>query len=148
MYSSIPVSNRWAARDISLPKGGGPDGESPIFVPAGRRILMSYHGLHHDPSVWGPDADEFKPERWLARDPSSGVVRLLVPPAWTFLPFSNGPRNCPGQHYVFRLVSYTMVRMAQSFRGVESRDDRGYAVEASVSISMKYGTLVGLLPAC
>ncbi|GMS88839.1 hypothetical protein PENTCL1PPCAC_11014, partial [Pristionchus entomophagus] len=42
------------------------------------------YGLHFDPSIWGEDVDEFKPERWLDSD-------RRVPPH-AYIPFGVGPR--------------------------------------------------------
>jgi cytochrome P450 len=41
---------------------------------------------------WGPDARQFKPERW--EDPKAGIDPVSGAPC--FLPFSAGPKNCIG----------------------------------------------------
>ena len=42
--------------------------------------------MHRRTDYYGPDADEFKPERW-------EVLR----PGWEYLPFNGGPRICIGR---------------------------------------------------
>ncbi len=41
------------------------------------------------------DADIFRPERWLDTDEKKGL-RM----GWDYLPFSGGPRVCPGRKYL------------------------------------------------
>lgn len=57
-------ATRIAVNDVVLPKGGGDDGKSPIFVSKGTVVIMYYHALHTRVDLWGPDADEFRPDRW------------------------------------------------------------------------------------
>ncbi|KAI9723680.1 MAG: hypothetical protein M1812_000980 [Candelaria pacifica] len=45
--------------------------------------------IQRDEKYWGPDAKEFKPERWL--EPTFDV------PPTAYRPFERGPRNCIGQ---------------------------------------------------
>ena len=61
-----------------LPRGGGPDGNSPIFVTEGTTIALSIAAMHRRKDLWGEDADEFRPERWINEKPSwvSFVVSL------------------------------------------------------------------------
>lgn len=35
------------------------------FVPGGTEIGQGFHGVGRSKAVWGPDADVFRPERWL-----------------------------------------------------------------------------------
>jgi cytochrome P450 len=48
--------------------------------------------LQRDPDIWGPDADEFRPERWL----DGGGPALH---SYAYIPFSKGPRDCIGQTF-------------------------------------------------
>ncbi len=42
-----------------------------IFVPENTNVFVQIYHLNRDPSIWGPDAAEWKPERWLAPLPQS-----------------------------------------------------------------------------
>ena len=53
-----------AVVDTVLPLGGGPDGKSPVFIPAGATVNYSVYSMHRRKDLFGEDADEFKPERW------------------------------------------------------------------------------------
>ena len=86
LYPVVPVNSRCAVKDPTLPVGGGPDGKSKIFVKQGQGVDYSVYVLHRRKDLWGPDADEFKPERWIGRKPG-----------WEYLPFNGGPRICLGR---------------------------------------------------
>ena len=108
LYPSIPVNNRVALRDTVLPTGGGPNGKRPLAVRKGQVCLFFAYGLQRRVDVWGPDAAEFKPERWEGRKMD-----------WSYIPFSGGPRVCLGQQYALTEVGYLVVRMLQTFEAVE-----------------------------
>ncbi|KAL9044811.1 MAG: hypothetical protein Q9214_002078 [Letrouitia sp. 1 TL-2023] len=38
---------RQALCDTTLPSGGGPDGKSPIFIPKGQQVTLSYFAMHY-----------------------------------------------------------------------------------------------------
>lgn len=67
LYPVVPINARYANKDTTLPRGGGKDGSSPIFIPKGSSCDFSVHVMHRRKDIWGPDADEFKPERWDGR---------------------------------------------------------------------------------
>ena len=46
-----------------LTSGGKPI-ES-IYVPANTRIIVGIYAANRSKEIWGPDADEWRPERWL-----------------------------------------------------------------------------------
>lgn len=54
-------------------------------------VYISQSSVHLDPAIWGPNVMEFKPSRWI-----DGSGQIITPPKGTFLPWSGGPRICPG----------------------------------------------------
>lgn len=84
----VPMNERAAIRDTTIPRGGGPDGQSPVFVPKGRQILIPTYSMQHRADIWGADVEEYKPERW--KDKKFG---------WDFIPFGGGARQCLGRKY-------------------------------------------------
>ena len=57
----------------------------------GTVLSVPAYTIHHSKEIWGPDADEFVPERW---DPA----RLTARQKASFIPFSTGPRACVGRN--------------------------------------------------
>lgn len=88
LYPPVPINTRTANKDTFLPLGGGKDGKSPVFIRKGRVIIYQVYSMHRRTDLWGPDAHEFKPERW-----------ETARPGFSFLPFNAGPRICPGKFY-------------------------------------------------
>ncbi|PHH83484.1 hypothetical protein CDD82_443 [Ophiocordyceps australis] len=102
LYPAVPVNVRTAAVDTTLPIGGGPDGQSPVYVRKGQDVGYAVYVLHRREDIWGPDSKVFRPERWAdAR------------PGWGYLPFNGGPRICLGQQFALTELSYVIVRMMQ-----------------------------------
>ena len=90
LFPIVPMNIRTATKDTTLPVGGGADGKSPIFVKKGQMVEYSVYVMQRRKDLWGEDADDFKPERWLGR--KSG---------WEYLPFNGGPRICLGRKSQF-----------------------------------------------
>ncbi|KAL8938752.1 MAG: hypothetical protein Q9216_003724 [Gyalolechia sp. 2 TL-2023] len=64
LYPIVQGTSRVAVDDAILPKGGGIDGKSPVFVRAGTLVVFHFVALHKRKDLWGEDAEEFRPERW------------------------------------------------------------------------------------
>lgn len=64
LWPPVATNMRCAARDTILPRGGGEDGQSPLFVAKGTPCRYSNYSLHRREDIFGPDAEEFRPERW------------------------------------------------------------------------------------
>ena len=58
----------------------GVDGQemSEIPIPKGTDIIMNILGCNVSPEIWGPDSQEWKPERWLESLPAS-VTTARIP---------------------------------------------------------------------
>ena len=100
LYPPVPANSRQAIKDTTIPRGGGPDGMGKVFVGKDQQVNYTVYALHRRKDLWGSDADEFKPERWIGR--KSG---------WDYLPFNGGPRHCLGRK---SHVSFTIFRVAIS----------------------------------
>lgn len=105
----VPVNFRTAIRDTVLPRGGGPDESQPVLVPKDTVVAYSVYTLHRDEAFWGADSEEFRPERWAEHRSRT----------WEYLPFNGGPRICLGQQFALTEAGFTIVRLMQTFSGIE-----------------------------
>jgi cytochrome P450 len=88
----VPLNDRIALRDTVLPRGGGFHRDQPVFVPKGTQILIPTYALAQRPDLWGADAAEFRPERWL-----EGGGRKH---GFEYIPFGGGVRQCLGRELI------------------------------------------------
>lgn len=86
MVPVAPIHLRVAVRDTTLPKGGGVNGQDPIFVPKNTEIRQTYYSTCMRTDIWGEDAASYRPERFENRPLSS-----------EWMPFGAGPRLCLGR---------------------------------------------------
>ncbi|KAJ5968855.1 cytochrome P450 [Penicillium viridicatum] len=136
LHPVVPRNEREAIRDTILPLGGGKDGLSPIFVSKGTLVCYNIYAMHRRVDFYGPDAEEFRPERW-----EDGKLQ----PRWGYLPFNGGPRICIGQRYALTEVSYVLVRLVQVFSRLESRDPGPWEESLALTLCSRNGTRVGLI---
>ena len=94
--------------------------------------------MHRRKDIYGPDALEFRPERWA---PEEGLR-----PGWGYLPFNGGPRICVGQQFALTEASYTIVRLLQEFKGVEDRDGSPFMEQLSLTLASANGVKVAMTP--
>ncbi|TFY55370.1 hypothetical protein EVJ58_g8293 [Rhodofomes roseus] len=90
-------------------------GATHIVVKPGQLIHIPIRGgINNDPEIWGPDADKFRPERWLESG-SAGLpesVKTVRAPGH-ILTFGDGPKICVGRYFAmaeFKIVIATLVR--------------------------------------
>ncbi|KNE67722.1 hypothetical protein AMAG_12453 [Allomyces macrogynus ATCC 38327] len=77
-------------------------------LPKGTRVTADLYSLHRNRAVWGPGANEFKPERWLFSVGPDGQVPMHPGAAnFAWAPFGGGQRICMGQQ--FSLVEQRVV---------------------------------------
>jgi cytochrome P450 len=74
--------------------------------------------MHRDAKVWGPDADEFKPERFLPGNEGR------VPPN-AYRPFEKGPRNCIGQELALIEMKVVLAMTLREFEFKTSYEELG-----------------------
>lgn len=84
LYPTLPLSARYAVRDTAI---------TGHFVPKGSLVFVVPWATNRDTKLWGPDAEAFRPERWLDT-PNGGADSN-----YAFLTFFHGPRSCIGQTF-------------------------------------------------
>jgi cytochrome P450 len=94
----IPMNERVALRDTTLPVGGGEDRKGKVFIPAGTQILIPTYAMQHRADLWGSDVEQFKPERWEKKQAG-----------WEFIPFGAGDRKCLGRKCIGLAQTYEML---------------------------------------
>ena len=95
------------------------------------QILMNLKGLHHDPKVYGDDADVFRPERFL-----NGGWENLPPNAWKA--FGDGIRACIGRTFAEQEMIMVVALILQKFQ-VELADP-GYQLRMCIIFLMYRNT--------
>ncbi|KAF9481093.1 cytochrome P450 [Pholiota conissans] len=113
LYPIVPFNIResihdttWAAVDPT---------EKPYFIPAGTKTAYSVFMMHRRKDLWGPDAEEFDPDRFL----DERLKKYVSKNPFIFLPFNAGPRICLGQQFAYNEMSFMIIRLLQSFSSVE-----------------------------
>ncbi|KAJ7447244.1 cytochrome P450, partial [Mycena latifolia] len=113
LFPAGALLERWASEDCVLPLSseivtstGQPIRELPIrkgqfifLAPLSPALTL----INRLEDLWGSDADEFKPSRWLEGDPCSGQA---LGPYAQLLAFLGGPRHCAG--WRFACVKFRM----------------------------------------
>ncbi|KAI1500203.1 cytochrome P450 [Biscogniauxia marginata] len=91
------------------PKGG--DLINGYFVPEGTQIGMNFFGLMRSKEIWGPDADIFRPERWLEVD-SNTLKRMN---AIVELDFGSGKYQCLGKPIAMMELNKIFVELLRRY---------------------------------
>ncbi|MCJ1281889.1 hypothetical protein MMC26_001212 [Xylographa opegraphella] len=86
VYPAVPMTRRVADHDTSI---------LGQFIPKGTDVFLSPGAVNMSVELWGPDALEFNPERWLGSGTNNGGASTN----YALLTFLHGPRSCIGQAF-------------------------------------------------
>lgn len=92
LFPSVPRTSRQAVEDTTI---------QGVFIPKGTTVMLAPWATNTNPSLWGSDALEFKPERWLAKDAADIKTASLggASSVYAFMSFLHGPRSCIGVNF-------------------------------------------------
>ncbi|KAG1729368.1 cytochrome P450 [Suillus lakei] len=117
LHPAVPESIRYAAADDVIPLSEPVCTESgemtdSISIAKGTLITIPTASINRSSAIWGPDAKEFKPDRWLTEDGISGKAKE-VQGHRHLLTFLDGPRTCLGKDFAiaeFKTVLSVLVK--------------------------------------
>ncbi|GJE99948.1 cytochrome P450 [Phanerochaete sordida] len=89
------------------------------YVPPRTVIIYSVLLIQRRKDLWGADALDFRPERWLEPE----TAQLLAENPFAFTPFHAGPRLCLGQNFAYNEMSFFAVRLLQRVAHFELAPD-------------------------
>ena len=122
VYPPVYLIGREATRDLEL--GGYP-------VRRGTTVFLSQWVSHRDQRYFGPDANTFRPERWL-----DGLAGRL--PRYAYFPFGGGPRVCIGTTFALMEAAIILAAVGQRFRFTLA-DDAVIDVSPQITLLPRYG---------
>ena len=96
--------------------------------PVGAVLAPSIYLVQHRRELWGADADEFRPERWLEGDV----------PAYAWIPFGGGVRRCIGASFA-QLEQEIVLRAIAGSVHLEAVGDDEHAVARFITASPSRG---------
>jgi len=77
-----------------------------LIIPKGTVLFIPVNVIQKDKSTWGPDADVFRPERWLERNTRNNRDLFA---------FSLGPRGCLGRNFAAAEIKALTVILLRQF---------------------------------
>ncbi|KAK0493480.1 cytochrome P450 monooxygenase [Armillaria luteobubalina] len=93
------------------------------YFPGGTVVSSPCYTIHRDPSVWGNDPEEYRPERWFECD-SASVAKA-------FTPFSVGPRACIGRNLAILELQIIIASILKRFHFVLENPNEDLEVQES-----------------
>ncbi|XP_031127141.1 cytochrome P450 704C1-like [Ipomoea triloba] len=110
LYPAVPIDGRVAETDDVLPDG--------FKVKKGDGVYYMSYAMGRMPYIWGDDAEEFRPERWL----KDGIFTPESP--FKFTAFHAGPRICLGKDFAYRQMKIVSIALLHFFRFKLSDDSK------------------------
>ncbi|POW16399.1 hypothetical protein PSHT_06788, partial [Puccinia striiformis] len=102
LHPSVPKNAKIALSDDKIP--GGPT------IEAGDMVRWSDWQMARDPSIWGDDCGDFKPQRWID---DTGSIKQFG--QFKFHAFNGGPRLCPGMNLAILEAVKVIVQVLREF---------------------------------
>ncbi|CAE8595307.1 unnamed protein product [Polarella glacialis] len=123
LYPSVPIDSKAAINDDTLPDG--------TFVAAGTVVQYSPYCMARDVGLWGSDAEEFRPERWLEmKEPPSSYLYAV---------FNAGPRECLGKRLAYMEMKACLATILQKISFSIAVPREQIRPSASLTIGMSNG---------
>ncbi|XP_022899198.1 cytochrome P450 704C1-like [Olea europaea var. sylvestris] len=132
LYPAVPVDGRCTETDDILPDGFKLKKGDGVYYMAYAMGRMNY--------IWGDDAEEFRPERWL----KNGIFQPESP--FKFIAFNAGPRTCLGKDFAYRQMKIVSAALVHLFRFKLENDTENVTYRTMITLHIKGGLSIHALP--
>ena len=127
IFPPVPLTLREAAHDTTI------QGQ---FVPAGVTVVISPWAINTSKHLWGPDAREFNPERWLKPGAANSGGAESNYAIGTFL---HGPRSCIGKDFAKAEFACLVAALVGRFELAFEDPDYVLGIQGGITASPKGG---------
>ncbi|XP_030545374.2 LOW QUALITY PROTEIN: cytochrome P450 734A1-like [Rhodamnia argentea] len=122
LYPPVVMIMRKTCKDVKL---------GDLQIPAETQLYLATTAVHHDPEIWGEDADEFNPARF------TKARKHLA----SFVPFGLGPRICVGQTLAMAEAKVALAMVVKRF-AFEVSPSYVHAPMLFVTLQPQYGAQI------
>lgn len=132
LHPAVPIDNKEAAADDVLPDG----------TPVKKGSIVGYvpYSMGRMTFLWGDDAADFKPERWLDDD-----GHFQPQPPFKFTAFQAGPRTCLGKDSAFLQMKMTAALVLRFF-ALRLVPDHPVEYRPMLVLALRHGLRVTAMP--
>ncbi|KAH9979519.1 cytochrome P450 [Lactifluus volemus] len=128
LYPPLSGVMRSTRSDVVLPLSTpikGVDGRliKEIFIPEDTNVFLHIYNLNRDTLIWGEDAAEWKPERWLAPLPKTVTEANIQGIYANTMTFIGGSRSCIGLKFSQLEMKVVLSQIVPVFRFSPSKDE-------------------------
>ncbi|KAK7044834.1 cytochrome P450 [Favolaschia claudopus] len=113
--------------------------DTTVHVKTGSMVMLDIFALHQNPICWGPDATEFKPERFIDTESYRW-------PRDAFVAFSAGPRNCIGQRFALTESVCFLASLVRTYEISVPATLRGKSFEEQKRVMLDWTPGVTMVP--
>ncbi|PKA47690.1 Cytochrome P450 704C1 [Apostasia shenzhenica] len=132
LFPAIPVDGKVAEEDDVLPDG--------FKVKKGDGINYLTYAMGRMSFLWGDDAEEFRPERWIEK----GTFQAKSP--FKFVSFNAGPRICLGKEFAYRQMKILAATLLHFFKFKLKDESYIAAYKTMFTLHMDHGLAVIPIP--
>lgn len=133
LYPGVPVDAKICFSDDTLPDG--------FSVRKGNMVAYQPYAMGRMKFIWGDDAEEYRPERWLDEN---GCFQPQSP--FKFTAFQAGPRICLGKESAYRQMKIFAAVLLQFFVFKLSDDNKTVKYRTMINLHIDNGLHVRVFP--
>jgi cytochrome P450 len=123
-YPPVPFELKQCEQATTLPDG--------TYLPKTAVLVWCTWAMNRSRLIWGPDADDFKPERWLEDG------NLISKTASEYPVFNGGPRTCLGKKMAELVAIQVIATLVVKF-DFKPVDDKERISKNSLTLPMEGG---------
>jgi cytochrome P450 len=105
-------------------------------IPKDSYVLWSKFWIHRHPEFWN-DPEAFDPERWVPERKERG-------PQEAYMPFSEGPRSCPGEQFAMVTMAILLTSIVQRY-AIQLASEQAIAPRPLLTLHQQEPVLIKLV---